>query len=415
MLGKRILFSTMTVVIPFVPVFTAQGRSSWPDFHGPGRSNKSPERGLLKTWPKDGPPLRWIFSDCGRGYAGVVIAEGKIFTAGDFGKQELIVALDLDGKQLWTTPNGRAWRGSSPGARAAPTYDQGTLYHLSPMGRLAAFKAPTGEECWAVDLKERFAARYGIWALAEHVIVDGNRVLCMPGGAKGRVVALDKNTGKILWTNTEIEHSAAYCSGTVVTYGGKRQFISLTQRSVVGVDVVTGELLWSAPFRPMSPQNALTPVFHDGHVFIACGHSSGGSLMKIDMNARTAVPVWHRRDLDDCHSGALLTEGKLFGCSCRQGGRAFYCVDYASGKTLKLDPSMGKVGITWAEDKIYALNHRGTLYLLAVTPEGFERVSEFALPKKPTNSYLAHPVVCDGTLYLRCNENLYAYDIRAAR
>ena len=162
---------------------------------------------------------------------------------------------------------------------------------------------------------------------------------------------------------------------------------------------------------PRSPQNALTPVFHDGYVFVACGHSSGGSLFKIDLASRGATLVWHRKDLDNCHGGAVLVEGNLYGCGCRQGGKSFYCVDFLSGATHQLDKTLGKVGITCAEGMLYCLNHRGRMFLLAMKPEGFEIVSQFDLDKKPDNSYLAHPVVCGGRLYLRCADDLYAYDI----
>jgi outer membrane protein assembly factor BamB len=367
----------------------------------------------LKQWPEGGPRLLWTYSQCGKGYSGAVIAEGMIFTAGDFGREEMLLALDMDGKLLWKSPNGEAWRGPSPGSRATPTYSDGAVYHMNPAGRLAAYDARSGRQLWAVDLKSRFEAKHGIWAFAENVIVDGQKVLCMPGGPAGRIVALDKHTGQTLWANTEIEHSAAYCSGVVVTHGGVRQLISMTQRSVVAVDVDTGALVWSAPFRPTSPQNALTPVFRDGYVFVACGHSSGGALMKIDPSSRSASTVWHRLDLDNCHGGALLVDDKLYGSACRQGGKHFYCVDFLTGQTIKLDKTLGKVGITCAEGRIYALNHQGTMSLLSITPDGFDTVSRFELKKKPTNSYLAHPVVCGGRLYIRCDQNLYAYNVRA--
>jgi outer membrane protein assembly factor BamB len=391
------------------------GSPSWPEFHGPGRTNLSPEKGLLKKWPDGGPPLVWKYSHCGQGYSGVALAEGMIFTAGDFDDNEMLLTLDLDGKLLWKSPNGRAWLGASPGSRTTPTYDEGMLYHMNPDGRLLACAARSGKPLWDVDLKARFDARPGVWAFAENVVVDGPRVLCTPGGSKGRVVALDKHSGKTLWANTEIEHPAAYCSGLVVTYHGVRQFLTMTQKSVVGVDVATGKLVWSAPFVPRSPQNALTPVFHDGYVFVACGHSSGGTVLRIDPDAHTAATVWFRRDLDNCHGGAVLVDGKLYGCGCRQGGKNFYCVDFLSGDTVKLDGTLGKVGITWADGMIYCLNHRGTMSLLAATAGGFEVRSQFELPKKPENTYLAHPVVCGGRLYLRCDQDLYVFDVRERR
>ena len=371
------------------------------------------EKGLLKKWPEAGPKKLWTFSQAGKGYSGVTIADGMIFTAGDLDREERVIALNMDGKLLWQQPNGESWRRASPGSRATPTYSEGAVYHMNPTGRLAAYEAKSGKPIWTVDLKAKFDAQYGIWALAENVIIDGDKLLCMPGGPRGRVVALNKRTGKTIWTNTEIDHSAAYCSGLIVNYAGKRQLITMTQKSVIGVAVEDGNLLWSAPFVPRSPQNSLTPVFRNGYVFVGAGHSSGGRLMKIDTASRTAPTVWHREDLDDCHSGALLIENRLYGTACRLGGKQFYCVDFLTGKDIKVDKTMGKTGITYADGMIYALNHQGTMSLLAVTGDGFETVSSFKLNKKPANSYLAHPVVCGGRLYIRCGPDIFAYDISA--
>jgi len=385
----------------------------WPQHFGPHRTNRSAERNLLKEWPQEGPRKLWTYSQCGRGYSGVTIADGMIFTAGDFDKQEFVIALDMEGKLLWKQPNGKAWRGACPGSRATPTYNDGAVYHMNPNGSLGAYQAVSGKPLWAVDLKNEFDAQYGIWALAENVIVDGDKVICMPGGTKGRVVALDKRTGKTLWVNTEIEHAAAYCSGRVVTHNERRMLLSMTQRSIVGIDVANGKLLWSAPFVPRSPQNALTPVYENGYIFTACGHSSGGTLLKPDIETGTATTVWYREDIDDCHSGALLVDGRLYGSACRMGGKQFYCIDFLTGRDIKVDKTLGKVGITYADGMIYALNFQGSMHLIAANSDGFDLISRFELEKKPPNSYLALPVVCGGTLYIRCGNEIHAYSVSA--
>jgi len=413
-----------TMTMEWIPLLTAiaigttpplPAEHTWPDFHGPDRANISREGHLLKKWPDGGPPLIWSFSECGRGYSGVTIAGGMIFSAGDFGDSEKIFALDMDGRLLWSAPNGRGWRGASPGSRTTPTWNDGALYHMNPNGRLAAFDAHTGRELWAVDLVERFAARFGIWGLAENVVVDGDRLFCMPGGASGRIVALDKRTGATIWTNTQIDDTAAYCSPTIVTHDGIRQLVTMTQKSVLGVALDDGRLLWSAPFVPRSPQNALTPVYNDGRVFVACGHSSGGTVFQINAREQTAAPIWAREDLDNCHGGAVLIDGRLFGSGCRQGGKNFYCVDFSTGRTIQLDGTLGKVGITCADGMLYCLNHQGTMSLLDISGEGFRIASQFDLGKRPANSYLAHPVVCGGRLYVRCDQQLRAFDIRARK
>ncbi len=385
---------------------------NWPEFHGPGRTNLSPETGLLDRWPEGGPPLAWKYTGCGIGYANVSIADGMIFTTGNVDDMEIVLALDLAGRPLWRSPSGPAWRRATPGSRSTPTYQDGAVYLLNPNGRVAAFEARTGRERWNVNLVDRFEARGGVWGMTENLVVEDAKVYCMAGGAKGRVVALDKRTGKTVWANTDIEHTAAYCSPTVITHRGVRQWISMTQRSIVSVDIATGQLLWSVPFPPRAPQNSLTPIYHDGHVFVACGHSTGGMLLKIADDSSEATVVWHRRDLDNCHSGSILLDGKLFGAACRNGGRQFYCVDFLSGEDVQVDRTLGKVGLTYAEGRIYALGYQGTVSLLEVRPGGFDIVSQFELPRMPTNTYLAHPVVCGGRLYIRCDDDLYAFDIQ---
>lgn len=389
------------------------GRAAeWPEHHGPGRTNLSTETGLLREWPAEGPPQVWEYGECGKGYSGVIVADGMIFTAGNFGDTEKIVALDLDGRPLWTTASGPAWTKASPGSRSTPTYNDGAVFMLNPLGRLTALDARSGRVRWVVDLVERFDAQWGVWGLAENLLVADGRVYCMPGGPRGRVIALDQRTGETVWANTDIQHSAAYCSPAIVTHGGVRQWVSMTQRSVVSLDPDTGELLWTVPFQPRSPQNSLTPVYHDGHIFVATGHHTGGILIRIADDSRSASLVWHREELDNCHSGSILLGGRLFGAACRQGGQQFYCVDFLSGEPIQSDRTMGKVGLTWADGMLYAMGHQGTMHLLEVTPGGFEIVSRFELPRRPPNTYLAHPVVCGGRLYLRGDGHLFAYDIR---
>lgn len=414
LVGWAVLLAGL-VAVATVPAGPKLETATWPEFHGPGRTNISPEKGLLKTWPEGGPPRAWETTGLGIGYSGVTIADGMIFTAGDFDDTEMVIALSLEGKPRWKSPNGEAFLRPSGGARTTPTYADGAVFQMNGHGRLASYDARSGRELWAVDLKERFGAQHGVWGFAENVIVEGDKVLCMPGGERGRVAALDRRTGKTIWANTDIDQIAAYCSPVVVTHAGVRQMLSLTQKSVVGVAVDTGRLVWSHPFVPTSPQNATTPLYHDGQVFVACGHSTGGKLLQIDAEGGGAKEIWWREKLDNCHGGVILVDGKLYGCGCRLGGKLFYCADFRTGEIKQSDKSLSKVAITAADGMLYCLNHRGRMSLLEITPGGFRIASQFDLPKKPDNSYLAHPVICGGLLYLRYDEHLYVYDVRAKR
>jgi outer membrane protein assembly factor BamB len=384
----------------------------WPEFHGPGRENISRETGLLKEWPKEGPKLLWKYSECGVGYSGVSVAEGLLFTTGDFGDEELLLALDLNGQLKWKAANGAAWKGAQPGARTTPTYHEGVVYQLNPTGRLAAYEAASGKPLWSLDLKERFEATVGGWGFTENVIIEGHMLLCMPGGRKGRVVALDKKTGETIWANMEVTDRAAYSSPLVVTHNGVRQFITLARQSVLSLDVRTGKLLWSHKHESTCDQNVTSPVYHDGHVFVTSGHKAGGRVVKIGADHQV-TELWYGQDLDNCHGGVVLLDGYLYGSGCRLYGRGLLCVEFATGKTSYNAREIGKVSITYADGRLYCLGNDSSMALVDVTPREAKTVSRFAPPWTNKPPCLSHPVVCGGRLYIRHLNELLAYDLRA--
>lgn len=389
------------------------GQPWWPCFHGPERDNVSRETGLMKTWPEKGPRLVWKYSSVGLGYSGVAIAEGKIFTAGDFEDVEKVIALDLDGNLIWETVNGESWTGPYPGSRTTPSYSDGTLYQMNPRGRLVALRADSGKQVWEVDLREKFGARYGTWAMSENVAVEGDLVFCIPGGGDALMVALDKKTGATIWVNDELDETAAYCSPIIVTHKGRRQLIALTQRSIVGVDVADGKLLWSHPHVTRGDQNVNAPVYHEGYVFTASGHSGGGRIIRISDDSSSTEELWWDKALDNCHGSVMLFDGHLYGSSCRSGGKGFFCAKLLTGDVVFREKKMEKLSLTAAEGLIYGLGQGGAMHLINPAPEKLDIVSTFEIPPDTRELAWAHPVVADGRLYIRRGEYLYVYDIRA--
>lgn len=399
------------LITGFVYAEEPKNTTNWPCFHGVRYDNISDETGLLEKWPKGGPKLLWTFKGCGKGYSTVSIVDGMIFTAGDFKGEERLIALDMKGEQQWSTKNGKSWTGSFPGSRTSPTYSEGMLYHMGPNGSVGAFDAKTGKEKWVVNVKERFRGRYGTWGFSENIAVEGDLVLCMPGGSDGFVVALDKKTGETVWKNTEIDSRAAYGTPLIVSWKGIRQYISLTGREAVSIDIRTGKKLWSHPHRTPYNQAITQPVFFNGYVFITSGHSGGGRVIKIGPNQRKTKEIWYRKNIDSCHGGIIFVNNRLYGSSCRVGGKIFFCVDFLSGKIIKSDKTLGKNSLTYADGKIYAMTNKGLMRLLDVTSDGFETISEFQLPQNSRNKNICHPVVCGGRLYIRHGTYLYVYDV----
>ncbi len=388
----------------------------WPQFHGPRRDNISLETGLLKEWPKDGPELLWKADGIGHGWATVAIAGGRIYTTGDIDDRTVITALGLDGTVLWQQDNGPAYDGQFLGARGTPTVNGGRVYHLSGEGRLGCFDAETGAPVWSVNVLEGFKGRNIQWGLAESVTIDGQKVISCPGGEEIGIVALDKATGETIWTCEGMGDKPSYASGIVVDYGGLRQFITTTSASVIGVEIETGRLLWQHEQKAPYDVNVATPVYHEGHVAVSTTWGRGATLLKLNVDGRdcSVEQVWHNPEFDIEHGGFLFVDGYLYGLADGNHKRRHWaCVDWETGeKTYDAEANGKKSAVVGCADgMLYLLGNDRTVALVPVTPEKFEVVSQFELPRGPEGPTWAHPVIHGGRLYLRHSDWLYAYGI----
>ncbi len=390
----------------------------WPCYHGSKRDNKSADTGLLKTWPKAGPKKLWTATDLGIGYSSVAVVGDTVYTAGVLDGTTFVFALTNDGKLTWKTANGKAWSAGSRrfaaayvGSRGTPTVDGELLYHMSELGRLIAVQSKTGKEVWAIDLMKKFGGQPAKFGMAESVLIDGAHLICCPSGSKGHIVALDKKTGKTVWANNTVPGSAGYASLSVIEFGGKRQYLTINDSVVYGVDAKSGDLLWTAPHRNKRGNNATDPLFWKGFVYSASGYRSGSlltKLVKTDTGFK-AEKVWASRLLDNLHGGILLIDGHVYGSGSDAG--KWFCLDFMTGKEKW--STKGKGSLTYADGMLYLLDERGTVSLVKPSPDKFDLASSFTLPKSGEGAVRAHPVVCGGKFYIRHASKLYVYDIKA--
>ena len=394
--------------------------NEWPEFHGPSRDSISRETGLLNEWPEEGPKLLWTASDCGRGFSSVAIVGGFIYTAGTFENQTFVIALDMDGEQVWKSANGERWAPSAAtavwarnydGSRSTPTVNGGWVYHFSDLGRLAAFDAKTGEEKWAVDITEAFGAEWPHWGYAESVLIDGDRLICYPGGTNGYMVALDKKTGKTVWVNAELDAPASYCSPILVEDNGLRQIITANTYGVIGVNADTGATLWQYEHTNKRKINVATPIYHDGYVFASSGYGKGSVMLKLTVEGKKveAEKVWFSTELDNHHGGVILLDGYLYGTGSKKSG--WVCLHFKTGKVMHREEGVGKGSVVCAEGMLYCYAEKGTMGLVKASPKAHKLAGSFKVPEGGKGQYWAHPVVCGGRLYVRHADNLYAYDI----
>jgi len=393
--------------------YAGDQESFWPQFHGPNRDNISTEKGLLKKWPANGPALIWTTRGLGHGFSSISVANGTIYTAGSIDKHTVVIALNLDGKILWQVQNGKAWTGAHPGSRSTPTIDGDRLYHQNPHGNIICLNAKTGGIIWQLNIIEKFNSKIPRWALSESLLVDGNHLISCPGGPQTCMVALDKTNGSVVWKAPSTGELAGYASPTLFEYKGLRIIMTLTAKSFIGVNADTGELLWRIKQENPYDENIMTPIFHEGCVFISTP-VTGSVKWKVNVkDGKVSLRRrWRTQQLDNHHGGVILVNGNLYGSSTVFNKNLLVCLDFKTGRLKYMDRCVGKVSLTYADGMLYALSIDGVMGLVQSTPFGHKLVSHFKIPQGGKGKSWAHPVVCGGRLYIRHGEFLYAYSLR---
>jgi outer membrane protein assembly factor BamB len=412
-IGRCISIMLIAGLIATSTAYAANQDPFWPQFHGPNRDNLSTEKDLLKRWPDKGPALLWTATGLGHGFSSVSIAAGMIYTTGNIEKDTVITALNMDGKVLWQVKNGKAWTGDHPGARGTPTVDGDRLYHESPHGDVLCLKARTADRIWQVNILEKFQSKHPMWALCESLLIDGDHVICCPGGPQTCMVALDKKTGSVVWKAHSTGELAGYASPILAECQGLRIIITLTSKGMIGVNADTGDLLWHVKHESYADENVMMPIYHDGQVFISTLRA-GSVKWKIHVkDSKASVEeVWRTQELDNHHGGVLLLNGYLYGTSTVRNRNLWVCLDWETGESKYTDKGVGKGSLTYADGMLYTLSENGVMGLVRPTPAGHELISSFKIPEGGKGPSWAHPVVCGGRLYIRHGEFLYAYAVR---
>lgn len=387
--------------------WTAENASGdWPDWRGPHRDGKSPDTGLLKQWPSEGPKQLWKVDGIGVGFSSVAVAAGKIYITGDKDGKLMIFAFDLDGKPLWKAEHGPG-RGGPDGSRASAVIDSGNLYLLNGNGLVGCYDAASGDQKWSRDSKE-FGGSPGGWGYAESVLIHKNKAIFKPGG-KNCIVALDKANGEPLWKSTGFNAGPEYGSSIVVTFEGRTMIVTGTSRGIFAVDDETGKMLWSNDWSAGNTANCPTPAYSDGYIFWSNGYGRGGICLKLkkDGDDVAAEVAWKTHDLVCHHGGYVIHEGQIYGN--HEGGWA--CLELATGKRMWRERAVGKGSLCFADGMLYLFSESGGQAGLATcSPAGLEMKGKVKV--KGNGPSWAHPVVVGGRLYLRYDTNLYCFDVR---
>ncbi len=401
----------------------------WPTFRGPGRTAMAPDTDLLEAWPVEGPKLVWEAAGAGRGYASLAIAGGRIYTLGDAlsgaaDKDEYLACFDAKtGQPLWKTKTGNPWTGgqeSWQSSRSTPTVDGDTVYVLSPFGILVACNAKTGDETFRLDVAKDFGGKKGdSWGYSESVTVDGPRLVFTPGGEKATMVAVDKKTGRTLWTcPVPQDRGAGHASIVIAKVKGRRVYVQTTASGALGVDAETGKLLWTYPI-DQTTAVIPTPIVREDLVFFSAGYGRGGALLRQVPAADGGIGVEAiyglNRELANKHGGIVLVGDHLYGDSDDKG--IPFCAELMTGRVVWKNRGSGKnsASVVAADGHIYVRYSDGTLALVKADPAGYKEVAAFKVPGSGDRPSWSHATILAGRLYLREGDKLLCYDIRAPR
>ena len=382
----------------------------WPQYRGSNRDNISTDKGLLESWPADGPKLAWKQTGLGLGYSSVAIANGKLFTMGNRGNDEMLLAFNVStGEPLWSTKTGRAYHdGTGDGPRGTPTIDKDHVYALGANGDLVCADTEKGDVVWQKNILQEFGGNNITWGISESVLIDDDKLICSPGGKQGTIVALNKMTGRPIWqSKVQGTPQAAYSSLIAVDFGGVKQYVNFVHTGVVSVSAKDGAPLWGFRESANGTANCSTPLYSNGSVYTSSGYGEGAASFKLAPGGKASL-AYSNKGLDNHHGGMVLLDGHVYGF----GEQALKCIDLKTGKEKWKDRSVGKGSVTYADGHLYLRSERGPVALAVASPDGYDEKGKFEPPTPSGKPSWSHPVVCGGKLFLRDMDTLLVYDVK---
>ena len=391
----------------------------WRQWRGPGRTNVATDTGLLKSWSPQGPPLLWKAAGLGRGVPSVAVTGGRIFTLGVHANEECLIALqESTGNFLWKTPIAPAMKGLTGMqwlSQRTPTVDGDRVYGFSASGVLACCDVSTGNIVWRKDYAKDLGGKSGPWGFCDYPLVDGDKLICTPGGDTATVVALDKKTGALVWKCPIAGERATYGAAVVAAIQGQRMYVHQLSKGVVGISP-DGKLLWRYNKVAGGSGNVHTALVDADQIFCSCGWNVKSALLKLQLqpDGIKAEEIYATgRSLDSWLGSSVLVHGQVH-TSCGK------CIDWKSGKQIAKLPIPPKSTMTYADGCLYHRDGNNVVTLHEVTPTGYVKKGEFkpdrfAAPGRPVSSAptWTFPVIAGDRLYLRDQDTLSCYYLRA--
>jgi len=358
------------------------------------------ETGLLKKWPESGPKLAWSKKGLGKGYSSAIVVGGIIYVTGmDDQNQGHLFAFNIGGSLKWKTPYGPELGKTGPavaGTRGSASVSEDRIFVMSGFGKLIIFERENGRLLKTINLLEQSGAGQAKFGFAECVLVDGKKVICTPGGPDASLMAIDKETGQIIWQTKGFSQQSAYCSARLINRGNQRLVITLVEKGIVAVDPDSGKVLWQHEQPNRFGVRSSPPLYADGMIYFCAGGGTGGTQLALAEDGMSVTPTWTDKTLDPQMHGVVLLDGCIYG-TAQSANKGLVCLDWKTGKVLWNAPEVQMGVVVCADGMLYVYAGDGTMYLVKPNPNAFEPVSKFAV-SEGTDEHWAHPTIANGPL-----------------
>ena len=408
---------TLILFLVALMVISCTGEHEYSDWRGPGRDGIFPASGLLKQWPAEGPDLLWSFKDLGYGHTGVAATADHIYVTGIRDSAQSVGTLfvfDPRGNLLLEKEYGRDFTNNFIGTRSTPVVVDDLIYIESGAGAVYCLETERGEEVWSRDFIVDFGADSAIqFGYSESVLIDGDQLICVPGGKEHNVVALDRYNGDLIWSSEGFGEQATYNSPILIEMGEQRLVVAMTAASIMGIDAGTGELYWRVEQTQQNKIHANTPLYFDGRLLVSSADpTSKSGLVQLELTneGKQAKEVWRDRKFRNLLGGLVRIDSCIYGSTAF--GSDWRVISWNTGETLVQSKELGGGSIIYADGMFYCYTEReGEMALVDASPEKFEVVSKFKVPLG-SREHWARTVIHEGILYIRHGEALMAYDIK---
>lgn len=388
------------------------------EWRGEGRTGVFDGNNLLSEWPEEGPELLWSEVDLPTGYSAPAISNNTIYITGLRDSVDYLVAFNFDGNIKWEKAFGSAWVNNFRGSRSTPTINDNKVYVSSGLGEVVCLDAVSGDIIWKVNAHEIYGGKFGMFGLAESLLIVDDKVFYTTGGDETTMIALDKNNGALLWKTESLKDPPAYASPLLIEENGNRIICSFTRKYLYGVNPDNGDIIWKFNYGEYAGKRAYnnhscTPIYENGGIFITSGYNHKAVKLKITEDLSAVSVDWINEVLDVHHGGVVKIENYIYGASWDNNGNGkWVCVDWTTGETKFEHAWMNKGSIAAAGDYLYCFDEKfGNVGLVKVNPEKFELISSFKVSLGKKGPYWTYPVINEGVLYVRHGDAFMAYNI----